>query len=208
MRDKLLFVRVGVFLMCLTLPTWAHAQEAFAIPRSDRFISGSLTLPGNKTARFIVQDGTWVTVERKGEGAYFFAFTGRINDQTGDPNFIPFRLNRGKTDSEKVDVIELDQDPRRSPDFPDPARDIPIGESRVFRTARNIELEVIGTGVAKFSAPYISDASTYDPEDLEKRFGYSNAAVCCVTCQGVTVCGSSVDTSCGGCSSGGGPRIM
>jgi hypothetical protein len=198
MREKLLVFAVGSIL---TLPALASAQGAYTIPRSDRVILGELTLPGGVTARFTVRDGTWVTAEYPKH--YFFGFLGQINDSTDQPNFIPFELRRDKTDYDRITVNELDKTGFNLRDRQDPARDIAIGQKVTFSSARGCKLRVTGRGEAVFETPYISDASQYSEEDLEKQFGYSASTNCCITCQGATLCASGVDTSCGSCGGGG-----
>src|SRR6476661_116253 len=99
MQWKMSFVASALGLVLFPLWTRAQEQNAFCIPRSDRVISGELVLP-NKSGkgredkvRFVVRDGTWVTVEDSKAG-YFFAFNGIINDKTGNPNFVPYQLTR------------------------------------------------------------------------------------------------------------------
>lgn len=202
MRQKLLLAVVWILF---TLPALASAQQAFTIPRSDRVIYGQLTLPNKSIARFAVRDGTWVTVEVP-MAHYFFGFLGQINDSTELPNFIPFELQR--ITPYKTKVNELDKTGFNSPDRQDPARDIAVGQKVTFKSARGIKLWVTGKGESVFEEPYISDASQYSSEELEKGFGYSSSSSCCVTCQGATVCADSVETSCGSCGgSGGGHRL-
>jgi hypothetical protein len=204
------FMVAGISLMFLAIPAWTYAQGPFTIPRSDLTISGELTFPGKCVARsneqpkvwidvpckarFTVRDGTWVTVENSQLG-YFFGFIGQINELTGKPNFIPYKLTPNHAE-------ELEKSDFDSKYMQDPARDIGIGQRVTFEKARGIKLLVTGTGESIFEAPYITDASRYSEEDLKKEFGYTTSSSCCITCQGATVCATSVDTSCGSC---GGP---
>jgi hypothetical protein len=131
-----------------------------------------------------------------------FAFSGIINDFTGKPNFVSFRLFRiTPTDTE---VVELDKTPVKSRDVPDSNRDIPIGRAVKFANAGGIMLKVTDIGESVFAAPYIADISRYSLEELEKEFGYSTDGMCCITCQERSVCASRVETPCGGCDAGGG----
>lgn len=199
----------GMYLSSTFLPTLVSAQQnAFCIPKSDRVILGELTFPNTSgkdgKVRFAVRDGTWVTVEDT-KANYFFAFNGIINDQTGKPNFVPYRLTRSSGSATKVFELDKSASPSfTSPDLAAPSRDIAIGKAVTFTSARGITLKVTGTSERTFAAPYISDLSQYSEQDLDQALGEWGDSVCCVTCQSRTVCASEVDTSCGHCGGGGG----
>ncbi len=208
---------IGRRLACLLAGAWlasssvpAASQDLLGAPRSNQVISGEVVLPGGAKAKFEVRDGTFLTIENLKQN-YFFGFTGTVNPGTGHANFVPWRITRMSED--EVKVTELGRSEIYNSESASPLRDIPIGRARKFLLAQGTIIRVQDIKLGEFATPPIKgvELSSMSKEELQsiwdevqQDYGVFANGGCCVTCQGSTVCASSVSSSCGGCDGGGG----
>lgn len=194
-------------LLLLGAVSLARADQAFAIPTSDKVIKGVLTLPDGFKAQFVVRDGTWVTVEDTiSPNRYFYAFDG-IVDAPGKTNFRVYEIKRSYLSNMSINDKVTEQTDPPLPRHGQPVqRDIHVGRYVLFPSAQGIKLSVKGIEEGIFTTPPISDPSRIPASELEKIYGAgaSGNGACCVSCGGRSVCATEVSTSCGACSGGGG----
>mgnify|MGYP003622937210 CR=1 FL=1 len=181
--------------------SFASADQAFMIPRSDKVVRGELTFPDGSKARFDSRDGTWVTVEDRQEH-YFFGFSGVVQ-QANKANFQTYDIIR--TSGQDMDVKEQVEFGAN--------RDVHVGRFVRFPGARGIKLSLKGIEEWSFTVPSVENPvaalPNLSPVELQLLYGVgaSTNSVCCVACGDRAVCATRVSTSCGDCSSGGGGAL-
>jgi len=175
-------------LLLLVLPSYAGAQP-FSIPNSDTQIHGEIELPDGQIATFSRVEGGIVTIRDEATGA-FYALIANLKDRSpGQANILTLEIRdqpEGSQSAEELDqfVLAVDESSR-----------VPTGSGMFAVT-------LTGINEGRFPSLYLPDG----PLELgskEDLLGDIFQPLCCVTCNGFTVCADSVSLSCGSCGSGG-----
>jgi len=173
-------VSVGIFVALSV----AYAQ--FAVPTSDRVISGILTLPDKSLAQFQVREGSMLIV-RDDEQGFWYGLVPHIE------NAKVVRFNGYK----------LISNPEASPTVQGTFRrlEVAIREQKALPPeAPPLAIKVLAFETAYFpTIPAMKDPSKLDPQSLQELYGASGNGFCSVTCGSTTVTSTSVRMRCGVC---------
>lgn len=172
---------VGIFVAV----SIAYAQ--FAVPTSDRVISGVLTLPDKSLAQFQVREGSMLIVRKDDEQGFWYGLVPHIE------NAKVVRFNGYKLISNPEAAPDVQQTFRRL--------EVALREQKALPSeAPPLAIKILAFGAAYFpTIPAMRDPSKIDPQSLRELYGASGNGFCSVTCGSTTVTSTSVRMSCGVC---------
>ena len=186
----------------------AVADSLFGVPKSDLVIEGEIQTPEGRTISFFAREGTIVTVQdlRTGKKYGFQSYFGNDGILKVRPwevvwAWVPDGMGQSLEESGvSLPVIRYETNWRSARQGVDWPVNIQTDDG-VFKLRIDNAAEYWSFGDAD-----LLDSLLYpepDPEGLNMHFGL--LSMCCVTCDGVTVCGTSVSindceasASCGG----------
>jgi hypothetical protein len=200
-------------LMVLAKASMVSSDEVFSVPISDKVVEGVITLPEGlmnlpaeraqdpsaREVHFALREGTMVTV-RDDKTGYAVGWVVKLEKVAGQdqPTFRPFEIGPYMTPQglgEKATQTGA-------------LATIALGNEQEFSTKLGLLLlasREIRDG--NFPNMRLINPNGANPQRLQKLYGKSGGGTCCVSCGGITVCGSRVAMDCGECDvNGGGPR--
>jgi hypothetical protein len=181
----------GVLILLFLAPILLMAAStapplAFGVPRSDRLVRGDIVISGGNLVAFTAREGTIVSIQ----DASGRAAAGLSPAITGDS---------------EVSFLVLEM---KGPDLGDVGNfgdvaTLQVGTSTPVDTPLGAAVLSVGDVVtAEFPRLAESSGTSLRPSELRHRFGRSGGGTCCVTCGGLTACGSGIRASCGACEMG------
>jgi hypothetical protein len=179
-------------LLVVAAAAGARAEDAFAVPLSDRVIKAELTWKDGTKAEVAIRDGMWATVHEPGD-AFYFAFSAIVNDKTGQPNFQVYKILEEPSGEEHAVRVTR-------------AYDIPVGRSFRYRPADGVVGAVKGIEVWEFAdlKALHDPLRNYTPAELQADYGVSGNGICCTECDGRLICANKVSCGDASCDGGGG----
>lgn len=154
---------------------------AFSVPVSDRVIEGELIFGDDSRVGFKVREGMMLTIRIQGGQSYGLS---PLVEDNGEVQFAVYELERSTAGERVREVGEFVTG---------------VGGTSAAPTAMPLDVAVLDVSSRKFSVPPPDDPASLTPEDLRGTYGLTD---CCVNCGTRTICGCSVETSCGSCCSG------
>jgi hypothetical protein len=176
---------VALAVIMISYPLSTLGGDVFGIPTSNKVIEGQLSFPaspGTQPIRFTIRDGTMLTLidERAG-----LKRTDLWQPSIDGSNLITFNQMRiidgGKLANEAPSVR------------------VPIGKG--FDLSANDPIRLETFRVVTRSPPDIAAVNPQgaSPQKIATVDGKTGGGLCCITCDGRTICASAVSTSCGSC---------
>jgi len=184
--------RSSLLMALMVLVPCVSAAQVFSIPSSaDAQIRGRIELPDGQSALFSRVEGGIVTIRDEASGA-LYALVANLKDAP-----------QGKVNVLALEVLES-PDGQQSAEQLDFAK-IKLGHSHRLATpigAFDLTLTAIENG--SLPSRYLPDGLAEIGEKEEDLLGDIFQPLCCVTCNGFTVCADTVSLDCGSCGPGGG----
>lgn len=176
---RILVLLLAVFL----LPAAVSAQTAFGVPAGDRIIEVDLSYPSDH-ARVQVREGELIRIRFAGASAY--ALQPHFRGEAGDTvEFVVYEVEARPHGAERVRELQR--------------FDVAPGLLGRAETHPPIDVRLEGVRMGTFASTAPEDSRELGAGELRRLFGASG--VCCIVCDGVTICACSVETSCGSCCS-------
>lgn len=191
LRRRRAAVGLLVFALCAALGSVAVTgpataedaleNPAFAVPVSDRVIEGELIFGDDSRVGFKVREGMMLTVRLQGGRGYGLS---PLVEDGGEIHFAVYELERSAAGERVREIGEFVAG---------------LGGTSPAPTAMPLDVAVLDITSREFSVRPSEDPTQLTPDELRKTYGLSD---CCIYCDGRTLCGCSVETSCGTCCSG------
>lgn len=138
-------------------------------------LEGDILMPRGGVAHFRVPEGG-VLLVKDDKAIVWYGFTPRFGK--GEPTIVPFKVS------------------------------VSAGQYKIRQLSEAFDLGEASAEQFPLSVGYfklLNPIACGSPTGLGKSLGEStDAGICCVSCDGITLCGGSVSTSCGSCDSRGG----
>lgn len=161
--------------------------QALEAPTCNSFIEGEIALHNGNVAQFRVHAGGLFTASEDGEG-YRYGVLPLLNKSHGY-ELVPFQIS---TSGPNIIIDLLGAAPAMDSN----------STKELSLKVGSFQVQIRRTSWCKNDVPWILQKGLGSPDS-------SNFSVCCASCDGDTVCGGSVVTSCGtSCNTGGGFRVL
>lgn len=179
---------LGAVFIAFTAISVSYAQ--FAIPTSNRILTGRLMSAGQSLASFQIREGTMLTV-RDDEQGFWYGLVPRVDEA----KHIIVKGVKLLPQEDSVRVVEVVK-----------RLDAPLGDEiqLPFPTGSydfSIKIEKLERGFFPTIPPIDNprDIAAIKPEVLQKMYGASGGGLCSLTCDSLTVTSTAVRMSCGVC---------
>lgn len=187
---------LGAVVCGIGWTTLAIAGGAFGVPRSDKVIEASVRLWNGAEITVTVRDGTLATFmdERTGTMVAFLPKLDTNAEGSFDLSF--WRIKETGLDQ----AIEIAAPIRRGVEFGDvESFDYRSGGDAGPPVQLSLYVRGVRMGTGAFTVAAESNPRDQSASVLEERFGTASGTTCCVTCDDITVCATSVVHECGKC---------
>jgi hypothetical protein len=169
------------FLAMIAVWVSSRLEAQVLSPKYDRLIEGDLALPGGGIAQFLIRENDALVVRTKGRRDWYGMMP--MAGDRSEPGLVFFKISHAGG-MDRIDRLG-DRAEISVSDF-----------EAVPRVMGDFEIHINGIKLCK-------SGSSGSYQNI-----YGEDALCCVTCDGITVCGSAVSMNCDSCGPGGGHLVM